>query len=1618
MRQTRSITAKSQIAPLAEVESGSEAEGALPEVVVVADLPAVAAEAPVELVAPELRDTAASRNMAALHVHGMVPIPLLTEDNLADWLLAVKAHAANMGKAHVLTAPAAGAAEHTLLDDSHVKTLLLSSTQGADRLMVDESATTAEAIWELKRDRIGNPDQFLTRCMDSLNKLQFLPGESVNALFARAKLARQNMAMVEDVPTFTDRQLILSVVNACSNSAKFRTAISTFLPMNPVLTVSMLKGMLREVERLAAQETSSTVLFASGSQASQATNAHLARKVQLLEQQVAAQTDIANAYKAIAHGQSAPAQLGRGRSNASQGVKKVSTKKKVAGACYNCNKLGHQERECRAPCKVCSSTQHTRYACPVKQARRQQDAQHGRSNLVLGSDPGFNDPTAQGNMVAGSGGPLPMPSLFLFPCGDTAGAAPPTGKTPDSHASAHVLSKLTGTSTVASMWILDSGATHHMTPWAELLHDYKPTCHGNVSTAANNVVPRAGLGSLKFHTEINGQVVTRTICDVWHVPALSHSLLSSQQLKRQGCWLISGRKGDPTEYVFDTQDNLVLEAPLADGLCRPNFSVQINTNPYSAPADNPVAPQVGGPDPSVGLGTGKAAYAAPNHVTAQETPDLWHRRLGHISYEALAKMAQDKLVTGMTVTASEFRNYSKTHTCEVCVQAKHRASPFRPRTERSQVAGTVLHSDVCGPYETESLGGGRYVHTLSDEASSFISVNILKLKEHVAERFQFNVEQWEAATKTRVTKIFSDRGGEYIDGALQRYFLSKGITHEFAVPHMKQTNGKAERVNQTLNDTVRAMLIEASMPKMFWAHAMVYAVQVRNATYKHRIGMTPHQAFIGFVPNVKNFRTFGCKVYAKVPDSQRKKLDPKSELGVYLGPETKGPGCKILVHRPTHKYAKYSVAVRRDVVTYEAPSVQGPMIVPGEHEVSLVLPEVTAPGLDDQSHQFTLMDAFVPSTNPHTPYTLRSQAPPSSMQPELAHDSAAPPGPTQQVQSGTIPLSGQAVEPLLPTSTRPRSAQLVRYLPSGQADSAVGGGRDIPTGGSEECNLASGSGRDEGAKRQKLGDDLPYPPRPVITDADKFELPKSVAQARASPYSQYWEEAMLSEINSLNQHNTWELEDRVPGMKVLPCHWVFRIKVDANNKPQKFKARLVAGGNRQVEGLDYGETYAPVSTYATMRILMLLAAHRGWEVKQLDIKTAFLNGDIDTLQYMIQPPGFQNGQAQVCKLLKSLYGLKQAPRQWYLKISELLKSLGFTPHPSDKALWVSKSGDCVVFLCMYVDDIMVTSKDLTLTMSTIKRILDVFEGVLADDCTNYVGMKITWLPEEKAVHLSQPSHIADLVAKHQPHDEVWEPLTLPVKPHLRLHKNGTSDDPKSPPLDTGKHDFRSAVGSFLYLACCTRPDIMWIVIQLAKFSACPTQAHWAIVMALLRYLLGTINWGIKLGHSAGYMDPQGVLHPVLGYCDSEYGTGIDDKRPSAGHVFLLHGGAITWAAQTQRLVSTSTTEAEYRQMATASKDALWLAKMLPLFDVPCKPFLIRGDNQPALAAVQSLAPTRHTKHIEMQLDFMRDRYASGDITFQYVRSEDNCADIFTKALPFPAFAKCRAGLGMCDMPGI
>jgi hypothetical protein len=841
----------------------------------------------------------------------------------------------------------------------------------------------------------------------------------------------------------------------------------------------------------------------------------------------------------------------------------------------------------------------------------------------------------------------------------------------------------------------------------------------------------------------------------------------------------------------------------------------------------------------------------------------------------------------------------------------------------------------------------------------------------------------------------------------------KGIVHEQSVPRTPQQNGKAERYNQTLNDTVRSMLFQYNLKQSLWSYAVTYSTYVRNITLTARLGCTPYQAMFGKVPDVTNLRTFGCKVYARVPDQQRSKLDPKSILGIYLGPEVKGAGCRVLV---AGSKGRKSVNIYRDIVTYE-----------------------TLPARVDAQEAFDLTEApTVPLPEP-TP-TEHTVAEPESMlhipeQLPLPPNVILAPSGTPATRAATPSVQG-------PSGSRRTSVQ---------GPPRPVGANPVPQSGIKRFQAAFQAAGQGDAKRQRV-DDLVYEllstfdvhlpvgaPYPVMTDADPVrDVPRGIKAAMRSKFAYFWAQAIVDEWMSLMENGTWELVPRTSDMCPIPCHWVFTIKTDADGKPNRFKARLVAGGNFQQEGIDFAETYAPVSKLATLRTLLGTAAARNWEVQQIDIKTAFLHGDTDTDIYMLQPPGFIDGTNMVCHLQKCLYGLKQAPRQWYLKLANLLRTLGFESVSADSSFWVSSEEfQAVVYITSVVDDMLITSADPDVTHKVVDAILAVFQGTRSGEAHYYNGIKITWQRDSSTVVLNQPAHIDTMLAKYGPLSDCMYPRQLPIKPGLRLCKGGTTADMPSPPLDVSKYPYRALVGSLNYVACVTRPDIAYTVNQLAKYANAPTEAHWQVAIDCLRYLKGTRNWGImfgqipedennddndeeddddEVGDESLKGSTKGIVYqvPACAFADANHGTAIDDKRSVTGYVLEAFGGPVSWASRTQPVASMSTTESEFRALSDCSKEVLWLRKVLRHFGVVPRPYKVYGDNEGALHAIKHRTLTKHTKHIEIHHEFLKERHRSGDLAFVKVKGIKNKADVFTKALTKEPFERFRHLIGMVD----
>jgi hypothetical protein len=399
------------------------------------------------------------------------------------------------------------------------------------------------------------------------------------------------------------------------------------------------------------------------------------------------------------------------------------------------------------------------------------------------------------------------------------------------------------------------------------------------------------------------------------------------------------------------------------------------------------------------------------------------------------------------------------------------------------------------------------------------------------------------------------------------------------------------------------------------------------------------------------------------------------------------------------------------------------------------------------------------------------------------------------------------------------------------------------------------------------------------------------------------------------------------------------------------------------------------------------------QLHQLDVKTAFLNGELEEEVWVKEPPGYETGTGNVYRLHKALYGLKQAPRAWYAKLKQELTVLGFTPSVSDPGLFIL-SGNNVVYALVYVDDILLAGKDLTIIESVKASLSSKFALHDLGTAGTFIGFDIKRDHAAGTLRISQRKMIAEVLSNYGMTSV--RTVSTALSPGTKLTKAGE-------PLDKTTHPYSELIGSLLYISVCTRPDISYAVGALARYMSCPTEEHWTAAKHILRYLAGTIDYGII--YSAGDLK-------LLGFCDSDWAGDSDTRRSTTGYVFMLNGGSISWSSRLQQTVAASTTEAEYMAAAYATKEALWLQSLMRDFNVETRTVVIKSDNQAAISLIQNPITSARSKHIDVIYHFTRERASRGDVTFTYVSTKDNVADILTKALEKPLFEVCRKGLGM------
>ena len=506
--------------------------------------------------------------------------------------------------------------------------------------------------------------------------------------------------------------------------------------------------------------------------------------------------------------------------------------------------------------------------------------------------------------------------------------------------------------------------------------------------------------------------------------------------------------------------------------------------------------------------------------------------------------------------------------------------------------------------------------------------------------------------------------------------------------------------------------------------------------------------------------------------------------------------------------------------------------------------------------------------------------------------------------------------------------------------------------------------------------------------------PQTYKEAITSPEALSWKEAINSEVEFILQNHTWELVDIPPGSKPIGCKWIFKRKLKADGSVDKYKARLVAKGYRQKEGLDYFDTYSPVSRITSIRTLIAIASLNNMEIHQMDVKTAFLNGELDEEIYMEQPEGFlvQGQENKACKLVKSLYGLKQAPKQWHEKFDHTMLSHGFKINECDKCVYIKTYANSCVFVCLYVDDMLImgTSKDVIMsTKKLLSSIFDMKDLGLAD-----VILGIQIKRNNEAYILTQSHYVEKILNKYDQSN--CKVAVTPFDANCKLKKN-TRDA-------VSQLQYSQVIGSLTYLMNATRPDIAYSVSRLSRYTSNHGKDHWEALVRVLRYLKYTITYGL---HYTKYP-------PVLeGYSDANWISDNTETKSTNGYVFTLGGAAISWKSSKQTCIARSTMESEFIALDKAAEETEWLRNFLEDIPVWHKPVTaICIDSMAAQARAKSNIYNGKSRHIRRRHNTIKQLLSSGVISIQYIKSKANLADPLTKGLPIEQVKFTSRGMGL------
>ncbi|KAJ9542691.1 hypothetical protein OSB04_029197 [Centaurea solstitialis] len=1043
------------------------------------------------------------------------------------------------------------------------------------------------------------------------------------------------------------------------------------------------------------------------------------------------------------------------------------------------------------------------------------------------------------------------------------------------------------------VWYMDSGCSKDMTGRKELLANFKQKYGGNVRFGNKLSAPIMGYGDILHHKI--------TINKVAYVEGLSHNLLNIGKFCDKGLE-VNFRETRCCVRTFEGQE--LIEGTRRSNLYTVNFQKQ---RPFT----------------EICL-LSKASF---------NQNVLWHRRLSHLNYATINQLAKAGLVTGLP--SLRFTKEQLCSACEMgkIKKSSHKLKVEHNTSKPLQ----LLHMDLCGPMRVQSINGRKYVLVIVDDFSRYTWVNFLRSKDGASDIIISFIRNVQVRLQLPVQVIRTDNGTEFKNHTLDSFLDSVDITHTFSAARTPQQNGVVERKNRTLVEAARTMLTFSKLPLHFWAEAVASACFTQNRSLiTKRFMKTTYELVYNRPPSIKFFRVFGCECYVKNDKDNLDKFSPKGDEGVFIGYAKDSPSYRVY-NKKTRCVVEstnmdFEEGIEED--TTPAPVTPGMNLwySPAPANVALPILAVVPPAPNVMVSTIDISSSILQGTSSSS----SASASPSSRV-SLAPTEGEPSHTFQQApvlnvpspQSGassTMPTTSQhqgiptpAPQVAGPSTTTQPAPQVAGPSTTTQPAPQVAGPSTSTTQPAPQVAGPSTTAQPapQAAGPSLVSSDTPAAPGPIMVHSQvpptattlattrrepefyidlRIEplppptLPHTTKWTRAHPLHQVigsksapvkttsatqneclfaaflsrhepsnvtealdisdWVTAMQEELNQFERLGVLRLLPRPKNKTIIDLKWIFKNKKDEDGIVTRIKARLVAKGFKQQAGIYYDETFAP-----------------------MDVKTAFLNGELKEEVYVSQPEGFvdRTKPNHVYILDKALYGLKQAPRAWYDHLSNVLLDNGFYKGKIDPTLFIKTEGDDILLVQIYVDDI-------------------IFGSTNSDMCTWFSDLMTTRFEMSMLRELSF---------------------------FLGLQGTFIGADPKGKPVD--QKTYRAIIGSLLYLTA-SRPDIMFATCFCARFQANPKESHMMAVKRILRYLKGTPNRGLWYPKESGF--------ELVAFSDADHGGCQLDRKSTSGLVQFLGDKLVSWGSKKQHCVSTSTAEAEYVAAASCCSQVLWMRTQL------------------------------------------------------------------------------------------